>query len=108
MAVHLVAYIVPLIVAAVSVPMLLGRVPPNQLYGYRTRKTLSSPDIWYKANRVAGRNMFAAGALALIVNLCLWALLERPEKALTLWMANVLTALLVLSCVVSYLQVRRL
>lgn len=108
MALHVVGYIVPLIVAALAIPMFLGRVPPNDLYGYRTRKTHSSPEIWYEANRVAGRNMFVAGVLALAVNLSLWALLDLPEKELARWMSHALTALIVLSCVASYLHVRKL
>ena len=35
-------------------PCSMGLVPPNRLYGFRTRKTLHDPDVWYPTNRVAG------------------------------------------------------
>ena len=34
---------VPLLILLLSVPMILGKVPPNGVYGFRTPKTLSSP-----------------------------------------------------------------
>ena len=43
-----------MVLAVLSVPMTLRRVPPNPIYGFRTRLTLSSPDIWYPANAFAG------------------------------------------------------
>ena len=40
---------------AVSVPLALGKVPPNRLYGFRTPRTLADDRVWYPVNRVAGR-----------------------------------------------------
>jgi hypothetical protein len=40
-------------------------VKRNALYGFRTPKTLASDEIWYPANRYAGRALFYA-ALAII------------------------------------------
>ncbi|HEV2761415.1 MAG TPA: SdpI family protein, partial [Pyrinomonadaceae bacterium] len=36
-------------------------------YGCRTRKTLSDEKVWYAVNRVAGRDLIAAG-VALVVS----------------------------------------
>jgi uncharacterized membrane protein len=44
-----------------SLPLIAGWVPPNQLYGFRVTKTLSNPQIWYAANREAGKYLAAAG-----------------------------------------------
>lgn len=52
---------VGLLISGVSVPLIKGRVPPNYLYGFRTRKTLSDERVWYEANRASGRAMFVAG-----------------------------------------------
>lgn len=65
------AYGVPILVIVMSVPMILGKVPPNGFYGFRTSKILSSPDIWYPANRVSGWFMTAAGVLTLVFNFML-------------------------------------
>jgi uncharacterized membrane protein len=46
-----------------GLPLVAGRVPPNALYGYRTRRTLSDPTAWYPANRVCGYWCIATGLL---------------------------------------------
>jgi uncharacterized membrane protein len=63
-----------LVLAAVCIPMILGKVPPNSIYGFRTRLTLSSPDIWYPANRFSGRTLLIAAGLSLAT------LLLLPER----------------------------
>ena len=53
--------------------MILDKVPPNGVYGFRTPKTLSSPEVWYPANRAAGWFMLAAMVVAICFNLALWS-----------------------------------
>jgi len=55
------------VIAVCSIPLILKPVPPNRLYGFRTRKTLSDPQIWFSANRFAGvALLLASGASALL------------------------------------------
>jgi uncharacterized membrane protein len=42
------------VIAAVSIPMILGIVPPNRIYGFRTPSTLANRELWYRANTFAG------------------------------------------------------
>jgi hypothetical protein len=49
--------------AGMGVPLALGRIRPGSSYGFRTAKTLSSPAIWYAANRVQGIDLCVAGLL---------------------------------------------
>ncbi len=58
----------------IAVPLILGKVPPNLWYGVRTRKTLSSPALWYKANRMGGICFLASTAAAVAVWTVLLAL----------------------------------
>ena len=46
-----------------SIPLIRERVPPNGTYGFRTKKTLSDPKIWYAANRASGHDLLVAGAV---------------------------------------------
>ena len=46
-----------------SVPMIIGTVPPNRWYGFRTPRTQSDPKVWYPANRIAGQYLAFAGLL---------------------------------------------
>ncbi len=61
----------PLLIVGLAIPMLLGRVKPNNFYGVRTPKTMASPELWYRANREAGYSMILASA----ISLCAWAVL---------------------------------
>jgi uncharacterized membrane protein len=49
---------------AISLPLMLRRVPPNRAYGYRTRATLTDERIWYEANAYFGRWFIIACATA--------------------------------------------
>jgi uncharacterized membrane protein len=43
-----------LILFIVALPLVLGLIPRNRLFGFRTKKTLSDDGIWYGVNRSAG------------------------------------------------------
>ena len=60
-----------LLFMGISRPMILRRIKPNRLYGFRTRKTLSNPNIWYAANEYSGRKLFCAGVLITLFSLLL-------------------------------------
>ena len=60
-----------LLLAGLSVPLLLDKVPPYGWYGFRVPSTLYNEQLWYKVNRYMARWMLlsgiitAAGAVAL-------------------------------------------
>jgi uncharacterized membrane protein len=62
----LVFSLVGLVYIGFGIPLLLGRIPPNAWYGCRTRKTLSSEEIWYPVNRVTGRYMIISGVAVIL------------------------------------------
>ena len=43
-----------------GLPLVLGKVPPNRAYGFRTRTTRTSPGAWYAVNAFYGRCLLAA------------------------------------------------
>ena len=47
--------VVGIVGIGLSIPMLLNRIPRNQVYGLRTKLSLSSDEIWYPANRFAAK-----------------------------------------------------
>jgi hypothetical protein len=105
----LIAYVLPGMAVVFGIPMALGLVPPNRFYGYRTRKTLSSVDVWYRANRVCGRCMAIAGFAALCHN----ALFQHehadwPSSTQQLFMTLSTGLLLLLGLVISAFYVRKL
>ncbi len=57
---------------ALAVPLILGRVPPNRIYGYRTRATLSDERIWYKANAYFAWTFLIGSVVTAVVALMLF------------------------------------
>lgn len=53
-----------LVLLGLGLPLFLGRVPPNRIYGYRVRATLSDPSIWKRVNRRAGLRLMLTGGLS--------------------------------------------
>ena len=66
------------VTALVSIPLILRRVPPNSLYGFRTPRTLADRNLWFRVNHFAGWALLIAsmGSAALIL------LLPPPPTAL--------------------------
>jgi uncharacterized membrane protein len=53
-----------ILTAATSVPLALRLIPPNPVYGFRTRFTRSDPRVWYDANAFVGRLMVFASIVS--------------------------------------------
>jgi uncharacterized membrane protein len=59
------SFLVPCgIIAVASLPLILSVVPPNRIYGFRTRQTLANRELWFRANRFAGCGFFIASGLS--------------------------------------------
>src|SRR4051812_18320096 len=56
-----------LALVGMSIPLIRGRVPPNPVYGFRVKRTLEDPDIWYPANRYAAWRMLWLGVALAVV-----------------------------------------
>ena len=50
-----------LLSAALAVPLMRRKIAPNPLHGFRVRRTLEDPRVWYDANAFAGRCLFGFG-----------------------------------------------
>jgi uncharacterized membrane protein len=46
-----------------SIPLAIGLIPRNRLYGFRTKRTLADDALWYRANRFAGFGIMIASAI---------------------------------------------
>jgi hypothetical protein len=91
-----------------SVPLLLKWVPRNGLVGYRTRKTMASDEMWYKANSYLGRDALWVGSVILVIGAASYLFADRmPAGACTaIWLIWV--AMIVVIVVRSTLYVRRI
>lgn len=65
------------IIAAAAVPLMLRLIPPNPIYGIRTRRTTSDSATWFMVNQVAGASfLIAAGIAAILIVLYSGTLLK--------------------------------
>jgi hypothetical protein len=104
-----VEYVAPLlavITIAISVPLVLRKVPPNMLYGFRTPKTLANPQIWYEANYKGGINLIVVSLVTLLCWVILMQLFDRSTAAVL--STGVFVAASVLATVFSLVQLRNL
>jgi hypothetical protein len=60
-----------LLLCILSIPMILKKVKPNGLYGFRVKKTLENPDIWYAVNCYSGKWLLATGLITIISTIVL-------------------------------------
>jgi uncharacterized membrane protein len=49
------------LLVGLAIPLAMRWVPPNRVYGFRTRATLEDPNVWYPVNRVTGIWLIATG-----------------------------------------------
>ena len=52
-----------LLLSLLSLPLIFRRVPPNLLYGVRTRAAFASDADWYRINAIGGRYLLRSGGV---------------------------------------------
>lgn len=50
-----------LLIMGLAIPLIRRRVPPNRLYGVRTKASFASEPDWYRINAIGGRYLAASG-----------------------------------------------
>ncbi len=83
----------------ISIPLIFEKVPPNRWYGFRTKKTLSNREIWYKINKYTGKDIFIAGIILLLASPVLFVLKDRLSESAINLCGLVLTAIVVAAVV---------
>jgi hypothetical protein len=102
---YLLAYGPAVVIIALCIPTVLGKVPPNGIYGFRTPKTLSSPAIRYPANRMSGWFLIIASAVAVLCNSAV--LIYGFEGTEFAWLGINLFALRLVAALASFAYLRR-
>ena len=90
-----------------SIPLILRKIPPNMMYGYRTRKTRENPDTWYKANEYAGKRLAVAGGVISLASVLL-GMLKLPDNTFAISMVLVMTVSCGAAAVISLVYVEKL
>jgi uncharacterized membrane protein len=62
---HTMLLVSAILLIALAIPLRLRRIPPNRLYGVRTRATLADETTWYDVNARSGHDLLVAGVVSL-------------------------------------------
>jgi uncharacterized membrane protein len=57
-----------------SFPLMLNKIKPNGLYGFRIPKTLNDPDTWYAVNHHFSFRLFWLGVACVLTSLILYGI----------------------------------
>jgi uncharacterized membrane protein len=81
-------FVVPaLLILALSIPLILGLIPRNRVYGVRTAKTIADDGRWYRANRFGGWALLLSSIMYLIV-MALAPTAPPPNDSLLVWLLH--------------------
>ena len=94
---------IPAFLIIISLPLILGVVPPNHVYGFRTNKTLSDEKIWYKANKDCAFYFLASG-----VFLFLYLFLERFYPVLQKYFAAAIPIVIIFAVIASLIHIKKI
>lgn len=99
---------VGLLYIGISIPLIMGKVPPNAYYGFRTAKTMSNPDIWYKANAYSGWALLVSGVVIALATIALAYVPDLSATVYTYCCLAVMVITLIISTVLSFIYLRTL
>ncbi len=80
----LVAITVAVVMAGLSIPMILRRVPRNRIYGVRFKASLKSDKNWYEINEYGGKALLLASVPIAACGVA-GMLLRDGDSVLVLW-----------------------
>jgi uncharacterized membrane protein len=89
-----------IVLAAVCIPLILERIPPNRLYGFRVRKTLEYPEIWYPVNKYGGARLLMSSLLLIMAAI---GYTQIPGISIDVYKYAVLTTWIV-GCIIGFLS----
>jgi uncharacterized membrane protein len=94
-----------LIIAGISVPLILYKIPPNSFFGFRNQSTRDNPRLWYKINAYAGKRLLVTGLGTAVGSNILYYLSASPEEY-ALSCLGVFLALFLWTMITSFLYMR--
>lgn len=73
-----------LLLAALALPLLAKKIKPNPFYGFRVKKTLENPDLWYATNQYFAMRQLVLGLVFVVAafGLTFWPGLSVDTYAL--------------------------
>jgi len=95
-----------ILLTLITIPLYLQKVPPNGLYGFRVRKTMENPALWYPVNRHGADWLMAIGLLTSLSSTCIYFIpgLSLDAYALICLAIFVITFSIGFACTLRYMN----
>jgi uncharacterized membrane protein len=94
------------LLAGLSVPLILQKIPPNGIYGFRIPSTLNNPQLWYKVNAFSGKRLLVVGLGTAISAIILFYTTGENIDQYALSCLGVFLALFLWAIISSFLYLR--
>jgi hypothetical protein len=95
-----------LVLAGLSVPLILQKIPPNGLYGFRIPSTIENQLLWYKVNAYAGRRFLVVGLGTAVGAIILYFVTSPNVEEYALSSLGLFLALFMWGIITSFLYLR--
>lgn len=95
-----------LVLAGLSVPLILHKIPPNGLYGFRIPSTLQDPQLWYKVNAYAGKRLLVVGLGTAVGSIIFYYTANSSLDAYALSCLGLFLALFLWAIITSFLYLK--
>jgi len=96
------------VLIALSIPLIQRRVGPNSWYGFRVRRTLEHPKVWYPANEYTAWRLLGLGVAEIAVATPLYFVPDLDVATYASIVGAVVIAGLIIALVQSFGYLRRL
>lgn len=96
------------VLMAISIPLIQGRIGPNHWYGFRVRRTLEDPKVWYPVNAYAAWRFFGLGVAEIVVATALYFAPDLDVAMYASIVGGVAIAGVILGLVQSFRYLRQL
>lgn len=95
---------IAVLIAGLSIPLILRKVPMNHFYGIRFPQSFKSQEAWYEINEYGGKALLISSIPILLIGL--YGLFRQPNDY-PLIGSVVLVLSLMIACLMSYLKARQ-
>jgi uncharacterized membrane protein len=94
------------ILIGISIPLIQERVGPNHWYGFRVRRTLEDPEVWYRVNSYSAWRLLAVGVAEIVVATAMYSVPDLDVAVYASIVGGVVVAGLIIGLVqtIRYLQ----
>jgi uncharacterized membrane protein len=99
---------VNLLLIGLAIPLVLRRVKPNGIYGFRVPATFADEWVWYEANAAGGRDLLLVGVIDMAIALLLPLTAHVSPDIYLLATVGVLVIGVLIAAVVGWRRANRL